>query len=238
MKKAKKLMAIILASIMTVTLSLPAFATTSAPEKNSSDMTIEERINSLTLTPQPRPDWETVLSWYDFSRIERINSMNLSNYEKMRAVFIDIAQQTRGFSCTSHASLLGAAYEMLGFKVYGASGGVRTADGKTPAWSASRMGFVKEGYTAHSWIAVEIDGTSNVALHKEIGTVNGVSYEYEILKIVGEDISIRADSELNGEIIYFDVNLYGTHGMAFDLCLAVPTRNTSWYTAVGVGAHY
>lgn len=202
--------------------------------------TLEERINGLKLTPHPRPDWEKTLKWYDFSRVEIINkNKDLSNYDKMKAVFIDIAQQTKGFNCTSHASVLGAAYEMLGFKVYGASGGVKTKDGK-PSASSAGMGFVKAGYTAHSWIAVEIDGTSNITVHKETGTVNGIPFEYDASVIVcgDEDIDVGNATGLKGEILYFDVNLYSTHGMDFDLCFAVPPKNTTWYTAVGVGDYY
>ena len=175
-------------------------------------------------------------TWYDMSRIEKIrDNAKLTNYEKLEAAFKDIAAQTKGLSCTSHASVLGTAYQMLGFQVYGASGGVKTKDGKTPEQSSGMMGFTKPGYTAHSWIAIEIDGKTEFVVTKQTGTIDGKPFETEVRKIKGTDISVLDDFELDGEIVFFDVNLHSTHGNDFDKCFAVFPKDTTWYTAIGVG---
>ncbi len=209
----------------------------------SSGKTLEERINGLTLTPQPGPkEGQPPATWYDFSRVEQIRDDNtLTNYQKMKAVFVDIAQQTKGFSCTSHASLLGAAYEMLGFQVYGAHGGVKAREGYSlEERTGGRMGFGRPGYTNHAWIAVEIDGTPVTATKTGTGTSNDGTWEFTYTTLVtgGEEISLSDDIKLNGEILFFDVNLYSTHGMGFDSCFAVPPQNTTWYYPIAINNYF
>ncbi len=208
----------------------------------TSEKTLEERINGLTLTPQPKPkDGSSPATWYDFARVEKIrDDTTLTNYEKMKSVFLDIAQQTKGFSCTSHTSLLGAAYEMLGFQVYGAHGGVKARPGYSlEERTGGRMGFGRPGYTNHTWLAVEIDGTPVITTKTGAGTSNGETWEFEYtaLETGGEEITLSDDVSLDGEIIFFDVNLYSTHGMGFDSCFAVPPQNTDLYYPISVN-HY
>jgi hypothetical protein len=205
--------------------------------------TLEERINVLTLTPKPRPtEGQAPATWYDFSRVERIRDDNTStNYQKMKAVFVDIARQTKGFSCTSHTSLLGAAYEMLGFQVYGAHGGVNARAGYSlEERTGGRMGFGRPGYTSHTWLAVEIDGTPVTVKKTGTGTSNGETWEFEYTTLVtgGEEISLSDDIKLNGEILFFDVNLYSTHGMSFEACFAVPPQNTTWYYPISINNYF
>lgn len=237
--KTFKWMTILLWTIA-LAFSMTANVAAAPQQPNTKEKTLEQRINGLTLTPQPKSENAPGPDWYDFARVEKISGdSSLSNYEKMKAVYLDIAEQTKGFSCTSHTSLLGTAYEMLGFKVYGTSGGVRTKDGKTPAMYEGKMGFVKEGYTHHSWITVEIDGACKIVPVKETGSVNGNPFDYEVNKIEGQDISVGDDIQPKGELLYFDVNLYSTYGMRFESCFAVQPQNTGeLYTAVGIGSYF
>lgn len=201
--------------------------------------TLEERINGLTLIPQPKPKEESASArWYDYSRVEKIRDDNtLTNYGKLKAVFLDISQQTKGLSCTSHTSILGAAYEMLGFKVYEVNGGVKARAGYSlEEQTGGRMGFGRPGYTPHTWLAVEIDGTPVITTKKSTGSSNGetLEYEYAALETGGEEIVLSDNVSLNGEILFFDVNLNSTHGMGFESCFAVPPQNTTLYIAIYV----
>ncbi len=219
-------------------IQVNAAAAAPAPAK-----TLEERINSLTMSPQPGPkEGSAPVRWYDFSRVEKIRDDNtLTNYEKMKSVFLDVAQQTKGLSCTSHTSVLGAAYEMLGFKVYGAHGGVKARPGYSlEERTGGRMGFGRPGYTTHTWLAVEIDGTPVISTKKGIGSSDGETWEYEyiMLETGGEEILLSDDLSLNGEILFFDVNLYSTHGMGFESCFAVPPQNTTLYYPISVNTYF
>jgi len=205
--------------VLSFGFSVGASAATSATtEKNTENMTLEERINGLELTPQPRPDWAKYHDWYDFSRVDKVISEGLSNYEAMKAVFLDVAQNCSAISCTSHQKVLMGAFEMIGFKVHPVWGMTTTKDGKA---LAGTYGF-PEGWTGHSWVAVEIDGLPNVVTYDSAKQLNP------------RDVVLNDGVDVSGEILYFDSNLHGTYGMSYDHCFAVSPQNATWYQYASV----
>ena len=101
---------------------------------------LKDKINAVTLQPVTVETWNT-----DFcSRIQKLADSKTTNYEKMWAVYNDIAANfNKKKNCVGYAVALKCAFDVVGFKTYCMRGNVTAVGG---------------GWTAHSWVGVEIDG--------------------------------------------------------------------------------
>jgi hypothetical protein len=126
----KKISALLLTLILSITLSATSFAATK---------TLEDAINEMTLSPVKTSDWPQ-------EYMDAINSglEDKTNYQKMKAIYDEWAGvSVDRINCVGYAAALQTAYEVLGFRTYHIRGEVTTTNG---------------GWTPHSWVGVEVSG--------------------------------------------------------------------------------
>lgn len=101
---------------------------------------LKDKINALTLTPVIGENWNA-----DFcSRIQKLADSKNTNYEKLWAVYNDVAANySKEYNCVGYAVTLKCAFDVVGFETYYMCGSVTAVGG---------------GWTAHSWVGVVIDG--------------------------------------------------------------------------------
>jgi len=107
-----------------------------APENHP----LKEKINAIKLEPYVTADWSADF----YTRINKVATDQMTVYEKMWAVYDDIAVNYNiSNTCVSYAVQLQCALKAVGFETYYIRGEVTTTDG---------------GWTAHSWVGVLVDG--------------------------------------------------------------------------------